>query len=333
MSTPHDVSVIICAYSEARWPALLSAVESVRRQTVAPLELILVVDHNPSLFTRARRELSGVAVAENAEARGLSGARNTGVALARGAVVAFLDDDACAADDWLAQLLPGYDDPRVIGVGGAIVPRWAAGRPNWFPEEFDWVVGCTYRGLPPRPAPVRNLIGANMSLRRDVLERAGGFRSSLGRTAALPAGCEETELCIRARQQAPGAVLLYNPTARVSHSIPGERARWAYFRARCFAEGRSKALVSRLVGAADGLASERAYVRQTLPRAIWRGLRDALARRDGAGLAGAGAIVAGTLITTAGYLSGWLAARRQPAPRIVPRPQPDDGLALARQRD
>ena len=170
---PLEVSVIICAYADARWDALRAAIQSLRDQTVRPSELIVVIDHNPPLFERARRAFEGARVAENQQARGLSGARNTGVALARGEVLAFLDDDACAAADWLERLLSGYSDASVIGVGGAIQPQWAAARPAWFPAEFDWVVGCTYRGMPVAQAPVRNLIGANMSLRSLRICRGG----------------------------------------------------------------------------------------------------------------------------------------------------------------
>src|SRR5690242_12289718 len=107
-----DVSVVICAYSDARWAALLAAVASVRQQTASPRELILVIDHNPNLLARARQALPEVCVIENRAERGLSGARNTGLGLARADVVAFLDDDAVAAPDWLEQLLAGYADPN-----------------------------------------------------------------------------------------------------------------------------------------------------------------------------------------------------------------------------
>jgi glycosyltransferase involved in cell wall biosynthesis len=296
-------SVVICAYADERWDELALAVDSVRRQTVAPLEVIVAVDHNPLLLQRARRGLPGVTVVENHEARGLSGARNSAIALARGDVVAFLDDDAAAEPEWLERLSARYSDPRVLGVGGAVDPRWLDGRPAGFPREFQWVVGCSYEGLPTAPTPVRNLIGANMSLRRDVFERVGGFRSGIGRVGLLPVGCEETELCIRASQRAPGAVFIYEPQARVVHSVPAARATWSYFCRRCFAEGLSKAQVSGWTGRGAALASERSYARRTLPAGVRRGVSDAV-RGDASGLVRAAAIVSGLVITSAGYAVG-----------------------------
>jgi hypothetical protein len=279
-----------------------------------------------------------VAVA-NDEPRGLSGASNSGVRAARGAVVAFLDDDAVAAPDWLAWLMPGYLDASVIGVGGSIAPQWSSDRPAWFPEEFDWVVGCTYRGMPEQAAAVRNLIGANMSFRREVFERLGGFRSGIGRVGTRPVGCEETEFCVRALQQLPGRRFLFEPRARVAHRVPPERATWSYFRRRCLAEGRSKALVSRYVGAADGLASERAYTLRTLPSGVARSLSTAARHGSGASVVQAGVIVAGVTITTAGYVTGRLLSSRPVTPPAMhsalaqPTVAPPAALAGAFGRD
>jgi glycosyltransferase involved in cell wall biosynthesis len=311
-------TVVICAYADDRLDDLLAAVESVRGQTTAPLEIIVVVDHNPRLQAAVSARLPGVAVVANRQARGLSGARNSGVAAATAPLIAFLDDDAVAAPDWLAELRVGFDDPAVVGVGGAIEPSWAGGRPAWFPDEFNWVVGCSYRGMPTRPALVRNLIGANMAFRREAFAAVGGFRGDMGRVGTRPVGCEETEFCIRLRQRWPDAVLLYRPQATVRHRVPANRAGWGYFASRCYAEGLSKAQVADLVGARDGLATERSYTLRTLPSGAGRGLADAL-HGDWSGLGRAGAIVAGLAMTTAGYARGVAAARRA-APRPAARP-------------
>ncbi|MCL4560300.1 MAG: glycosyltransferase [Chloroflexi bacterium] len=299
-----SLSVVICAYTQDRWCELLAAVESLRRQTLPPQEVIVVVDHNPELLKRIRREISDITAVENQQSQGLSGARNTGIAAARGDVIAFMDEDAVAAPDWVEHLIEGYQSEQILGVGGEIRPRWVDGQPAWLAEEFQWVVGCTYRGMPTSAAPVRNLIGCNMSFRREVFDIVGGFRDGIGRVGTRPLGCEETELCIRTRQHWPQGVILFEPAAKVEHRVPGNRTNVGYFLKRCYSEGLSKAQVTQWVGESDGLASERSYTFRTLPEGVARGLADAFLHRQPAGLGRAAAIVTGLAVTTGGYLVG-----------------------------
>lgn len=305
-----SVSVVICAHTELRWADTLAAVASVRGQSHAAKEVIVVVDHNRALYERLKAALPDTTVVENREQQGLSGGKNTGAVLAGSQIVAFLDDDAVADTNWLKFMTDSYTEPGVVGVGGLTLPKWDTGRPSWFPEEFDWVVGCTYVGMPTGRAPVRNLLGGNASFRREVFDTVGGFRSGIGRAPGKrPLGCEETEFCIRINQQMPGAVLLFDNRARIWHRVPAARTRFAYYRARCYAEGLSKATVARSVGTADGLSSERRYTTKTLPRGVARGLADAF-RGDPSGLGRAGAIVAGLAAATAGYAVGTVGGPR-----------------------
>jgi glucosyl-dolichyl phosphate glucuronosyltransferase len=313
------ISVVICAHTEKRWKETRAAVESVRAQSFPSLEIIVVVDHNPALFSSLAADLPDVKVVENREERGLSGGKNTGVAIAQGAIVAFLDDDAVADPDWLKFFADSYADPTVIGVGGRTVPNWKIPRPSWFPREFDWVVGCAYRGMPESRAPVRNLLGGNASFRREAFELAGGFSNGIGRSAGKrPLGCEETEFCIRLTQRSPGSVLLFDNRAMISHLVPADRCRFSYFRSRCYAEGLSKALVTASVGVNDGLASERRYTTRILPGGIASGITDLL-RGDVSGLGRAGAIVTGLAATAAGYCAGSVTRRARLLPAAGPR--------------
>ncbi|MGA8745111.1 MAG: glycosyltransferase, partial [Solirubrobacterales bacterium] len=177
------------------------------------------------------------------------------------------------------------------------------------PEEFDWVVGCTHSGMPREASPVRNLVGANMSFRREVLVAVGGFRHELGRIGTIPTGCEETDLCIRIGQHRPDATILYDPAAVVDHLVPPERASLHYFISRCRGEGRSKAVLSGLVGPQAGLSEERSYVRRTLPLGFLRDIAAPL-RGEIDSLPRAAMLGVGLLATTAGFAAARPEARR-----------------------
>ena len=300
----YSVSVVICAYTDMRWSEICASVKSVRAQSTPSSETILVIDHNPSLYKRLSSAFPDITVVENCEAPGLSGARNTGVAIAQGDIVAFLDDDAAAEPDWLKFICDPYTDPAVVGVGGLIIPRWETSPPHWFPPEFYWVVGCSYLGMPGPLVPVRNLLGANMSFRREAFNIVEGFRTGVGRTSGKrPLGCEETEFCIRLSQRSPDSVLLIENRATVSHLVPRARCHFSYFMSRCFAEGLSKALVTTTVGGSAGLSSERHYTTRTLPKGIARGIAGLL-HGDLWGLGRAAAIIVGLTTATTAYIIG-----------------------------
>lgn len=304
IATPPTVSVVICSYTMARWDLLMKVIDSVQAQSHPAKQTLVVVDHNPDLYKRLIETVRDALIVENTGPQGLSGARNTGVGLATSEIVAFLDDDAEAAPDWLERLIPFYDDPDVLAVGGRVVPVWEVGRPGHFGEELDWIVGCSHRGLPRVASEVRNVIGANMSFRREVLLQVGGFNVALGRQGSLPLGCEETEICIRSTIGAPGTRVVYEPAAVVHHFVPAERGKLRYMLARSWSEGISKAQVSQLVGHKRTLGPERRYVRRILPRAVFSGLKAWIVGHDREGLSRAGAVVAVLAFTTGGYVRG-----------------------------
>ncbi|MEK6276825.1 MAG: glycosyltransferase [Actinomycetota bacterium] len=306
---PPAASVVICAYTPERLEALSEAIDSLRAQTLHAHEIVLVIDHSPDLLAESRARWPDINVVPNQKAQGAAAARNSSLAETTGDVVAFLDDDAIPDPDWLERLAATYADRRVLAVGGTVRPRWLQGRPAWFPAEFDWVVGCTHSGMPRQRSAVRNLVGANMSFRRDVLIELGGFREELGRVKKVPVGCEETDLCIRVTERWPDSIVVYDPAISVDHVVPPARGRLRYFVARCADEGRSKALLARLVGSKSGLSDERSYVRRTLPLGLVRGIREAM-HGDLTGAARAAMLGVGLLTTTAGYAAGRGLGRR-----------------------
>jgi GT2 family glycosyltransferase len=307
------ISVVICAYTMDRWDALAAAVQSSLDQTLQADEVVIVIDYNEDLYRRAALELHGprVLVLPNGSTKGLSGARNTGVAMSSGDIVAFLDDDAYAEKDWLEKLVDPMADPMVVGVGGWVLPHWESKVPKWLPETFYWILGCSYAGLPATHSRLRNPIGANMGMRRRVFTQVGGFTSGIGRIGQVPLGCEETELCIRYSKRFPDEQFVLARDAIVHHRVPASRLTWHYFWTRCWAEGLSKALVSSLVGSRSGLASERRHIMRSLPREFGRSLRMA-PRHPLSAAARIVLIVAGTGFAVAGLFRGRLALRGAP---------------------
>jgi len=306
VQTALDISVVICAYTEARWDNLVLAVESIRRQHMASRETIVVIDYNPALLERVRTHIPGIIVIENTGPKGVSGARSTGVAEAQGTLIACLDDDAIADPDWLEKLNDCCADPVVLGAGSSVKPQWEGQRPQWFPAEFYWVLGCSYQLSTDEPVEVRNLWAGCMCVRREIFETVGVFRSDIGHIGKQVLGGEETELCIRAKQHWPDKKFLYESRASIHHYIPTHRATWQYFLSRCYAEGFSKAIITRYVGVQDSLSTERSYTLTLLPLGVVHGIADCLLRRDLTGLQRAGAIFAGLATTAAGYVMGTL---------------------------
>lgn len=287
------VSVVICTHQPQRRADLAEAIDSVLAQTMPALEIVLVVDHQPVLEARLRTELPGVLVVPNEGPRGASGARNTGAALASGEWLAFLDDDAVAEPEWLAHLTKASKDPAVLGVGGRITPLWSRPRPPWFPDEFAWVVGASYRGLPPDGGIVRNVWTGSMLVSREVFDAVGGFRVGFGKTGGRSAP-EDTDFCLRAARAFPGRVWRYEPGALVGHRVPAQRCTVGFFLRRCYAEGRGKVELARLLSGAEGMSSELSHAR-TLPAAVLREFRAGAVRRGLMIVAGLGAVAAGAV--------------------------------------
>jgi hypothetical protein len=186
----------------------------------------------------------------------------------------------------------------VVGVGGRLDPLWATARPRWFPGEFGWTIGVSYAGMPERAVQVRNVWASNMAVRRAAFEAAGGFREDFGKVGAVSRP-EDTDLCMRVNDGA----WLYDPDSAVGHRVPQNRARFRYFLVRCYNEGLGKAGLAALNGARTSTSDERGYTARVLPRAILRGLGEAL-RGDGAGALRGAAIIAGLAVAAAGFAVG-----------------------------
>ena len=322
-------TVIIPAYTLERWDLLCAAVASIETQTSPPVELVLCIDRNPDLLSRAEERWGGKTTtqgfpifivpnrfeqgkeddvahlkAHGSRRRfGAGWARNSAAEIASGDVLAFLDDDAAAEADWLRYLMAPYDDPYTIAVGGPPIPTYETARPSWFPANFDWVFGCAYEGLPKELSPLAHLIGANMSVRRSAFEELGGFHSI---------DFDDLDLCMRLAARWPEQRVLYQPQAIVRHYVPAQRVSWEYFWRRCYYVNREKVEAFAEMGEAANIRAERAFVRRAVTELAGKDARDVLLHGQQTGLLRLMAMSVGLLMAGLGHVMGHaqLAARR-----------------------
>jgi len=109
------VSVVVATHAMARFDEFREAVESVLDQTHDETEVIVVVDGDEAVYDRALAlfgDAEGVRLYCNDGNRGVSATRTRGAELASGEIVAFIDDDAVADPEWVAELRPGVSGVR-----------------------------------------------------------------------------------------------------------------------------------------------------------------------------------------------------------------------------
>ena len=254
------VSVLIPTYNRAR--LLDATLDSVARMRVSPGLVwdVVVVDNNSSDDTRAVVERHArtfpVPLHYRFESRqGRSSALNTGIAVARGAILAITDDDVNVAEGWLeaasAPLLRGTHGYT----GGPVRPVWEVPPPAWLDLSRGdlWGTiaiqdhGSTAIGY---EEAHKVPLGANMAVRRDVFAAAGNFRADLGRSGGrVVMGQEVPEWLIRARRA--GFTGLYVPAMEVRHHVPAARLTKNYFRRWWFGKGVSRAALEEMQPVTD----------------------------------------------------------------------------------
>ncbi|MFX0196609.1 MAG: glycosyltransferase family 2 protein, partial [Candidatus Hodarchaeota archaeon] len=182
---------------------------------------------------------------------------------------AFIDDDAVAEKDWLEKLTEPFQSQNVVAVGGRAIPIWSNGtRPLWFPEELDWIVGCTYKGLPLKGNEIRNVPGGNMAFRKEVFEQAGYWQTEIGGTGQSQKGGEEAELCLRIKSEISNALIVYEPNATIHHRVPSHRASPKWVFKNSFDQGICKAKVNKISSTQEALTVENSYLRYLLCTSI-----------------------------------------------------------------
>ena len=176
--------------------------------------------------------------------QGKPAALNSGIAISRGEIIAFTDDDHRFEPDWLDQVERGFGSFECDYVGGKILPFWEASLPEWVSTEsarHRAVIGMADYGPQPLEFGKNPAMGGNMAVRRAAFFLAGLWDNDLGRRGGTLLGQEQREWCLRAR--AAGLRGMYLPEMVVYHVVPAERLTKRYFRRWFYWHGISRAVL------------------------------------------------------------------------------------------
>lgn len=204
MATP-DVSVVVCTYNRA---ALLTrTVESLFAQkTEAATFEILIVDNNSTDNTpavvAALQTKSPVTLRYIHEPRqGNAYARNTGVEQAHAPIVAFIDDDVVATENWAETIKTAFNrEPEVSFVGGKVLPLWDNDPPSWLTRAHWAPLALLDYGDEEKEIAGQmplGLLTANIAFRKEVFADGASFSPSLQRVKDGIGSMEDTEFLMR----------------------------------------------------------------------------------------------------------------------------------------
>jgi glucosyl-dolichyl phosphate glucuronosyltransferase len=226
-----DISIVLATYNRA---ASLRTTLASFSALVFPADLaweLLVVDNNSTDSTGEVVEKFAGEVAFPVryffeKKQGRSAALNAGIAVAKGKVIAFTDDDVLLDPGWLSNLKRTFDDFDCSAVAGKVVAQWNHGRPDWL--EMEGQLAVVHFDLGDELKEIKmSPLGANSAFRREVFRQYGLFRLDLGVNGSRhTVTCDDTEFGERLIRG--GEKILYCPTAVIFHPVDPARTTKKY---------------------------------------------------------------------------------------------------------
>ncbi len=188
------VSVVICTFNRAK--CLKRCIESLKKQTYQNFEIIVVNGPSTDETNQVLEGYRELKVVTQEKLNGLSAARNLGIEASTGEIVAFIDDDAKADENWIKYLVEGYTDESVGGVGGPVFDITG----NWYQFRNGYI---SKAGIPsfihendlnyndPKAYFLNYIMGTNSSFRKSILYDIELFDKN------IKYYLDETDVCVR----------------------------------------------------------------------------------------------------------------------------------------
>jgi GT2 family glycosyltransferase len=229
-------SVIIVTLARPKY--VQRCLECLQTQLPAPDQIIVVDASSDDLTQKVVENFPGVVYLRNENGFGkMTQSRNIGLMAATGEMIAFIDDDAFAHPGYLAALLCEYKDPAVGAVGGRALNNLPGeseqGKDDIGKLKPNGSMTGNFAADPGRVIEVDHVMGCNMSFRRSVLARLGGFRTDCSGISGVR---EDSDMCMRVKRL--GYKILFTPYSAVDHvgapQAIGRRfdARYVYYNNR-----------------------------------------------------------------------------------------------------
>jgi len=212
-SPPPAISVVVCTRDRARRLSACLRHLAHARSACGHASEIIIVDNGSRDETRdvvrAHAEARPVRYVLEAQP-GLSMARNRGIAAARGALVAFTDDDCNVDRDWMQAVIDAFASrPELAILGGMVAPAGDSDR------TVSLRMHAEARNVASADAILATMSGCNMAFRRDVFEHVGSFDPAFGKGRRI-GSAEDLDLMYRALRR--GLSIVYLPHVVVRHA-------------------------------------------------------------------------------------------------------------------
>ena len=240
------VSVIVCTFNRVKY--LRICLEKLANQTVNSSEYEIIVIDNDSKdgsgmacqsFMKMHKKLNIHYFLELRQGHTFS--RNRGITESKGEYLAFIDDDAFVANDYIENINKAFSTFKIAALGGKITPHYESGIPPvWMTKYLLPLVAALDMGPNKKYFRKENYpLGANMAFRKNVFRDLGLFNIELGRRGSKGLeGGDEKDIFLKLHKT--GAKILYDPDIKVTHFIPESRLQLTYIKGLAVGVGSSE---------------------------------------------------------------------------------------------